>query len=53
MLEILEDELICNMGLSGLTSIKQITPNYVCRTDPVTLSHEMSSWVNMPLPRIL
>lgn len=53
MLEILEDELICNMGLSGLTSIKQITPNYVCKTEPVGLSHEMSSWVNMPLPRII
>ncbi|MBV9131628.1 MAG: alpha-hydroxy-acid oxidizing protein, partial [Chloroflexi bacterium] len=53
MLEILEDELTCNMGLSGLTSIDQITSKYVCKTDPVAWSHEMSSWVNMPTPRII
>jgi isopentenyl diphosphate isomerase/L-lactate dehydrogenase-like FMN-dependent dehydrogenase len=53
MLEIVEDELICAMGLMGLTSIDQITPKYVCQTQPVTPSHEMSSWVNMPLPRII
>jgi glycolate oxidase len=53
MLEIVEDELTCNMGLAGLTAIDQITSKYVCRTDPVTPAHEMSSWVNMPLPRII
>jgi glycolate oxidase len=53
MLEILEDELTCAMGLSGLTSIAQVTPKYVCRADPVTPPHEMSSWVNMVNPRIL
>ena len=25
----------------------------VCRADPVTDAHEMSSWVNMPVPRII
>jgi isopentenyl diphosphate isomerase/L-lactate dehydrogenase-like FMN-dependent dehydrogenase len=54
MLEILEDELNCAMGLTGLTSIEQVTGNYVCRTESVvTPAHEMSSWVNMPLPRII
>jgi glycolate oxidase len=53
MLEILEDELTCAMGLSGLQSIAQVTPKYVCRADPVTPPHEMSSWVNMVNPRIL
>jgi isopentenyl diphosphate isomerase/L-lactate dehydrogenase-like FMN-dependent dehydrogenase len=53
MLEIMEDELTCAMGLSGLQSIDQVTSKYVCHTDPVTESHEMSSWVNMPLARIL
>jgi glycolate oxidase len=53
MLEILEDELVSNMGLAGLTSIDQITPRYVCRADPVTDPHEMSSWVNMPVSRII
>ncbi|HUZ76847.1 MAG TPA: alpha-hydroxy acid oxidase [Chloroflexota bacterium] len=53
MLEILEDELVCAMGLTGITSIDKATPNYVCRTDSVTPPHEMSSWVNMPTARIL
>jgi glycolate oxidase len=53
MLEILEDELICAMSLSGLTQICQITPKYICRAEPVTPPHEMSSWVNMPLSRII
>lgn len=52
MLEILEDELICNMGLTGLTSISQATPQYVCKAEPVTTPHEMSGWVNMPVGRI-
>jgi isopentenyl diphosphate isomerase/L-lactate dehydrogenase-like FMN-dependent dehydrogenase len=53
MLEILQDELISAMGLSGLTSIDQVTSKYVCRADPVTSAHEMSAWVNMPVGRIL
>jgi glycolate oxidase len=53
MLEILEDELICAMGLIGVTSISQVTPQYVCKAEPVTLPHEMSAWVNMPVGRIL
>jgi isopentenyl diphosphate isomerase/L-lactate dehydrogenase-like FMN-dependent dehydrogenase len=52
MLEILEDELICEMGLTGVTSIQQITPKYVCEAEAVTPPHEMSSWVNMPVERI-
>ena len=46
MLEILEDELICAMGLIGVTSIGQVTPQYVCKAEPVTPPHEMSAWVN-------
>src|SRR5215213_7083737 len=52
MLEILEDELISAMGLTGLPSISQVTSNYVCKAEPVTPPHEMSSWVNMPVDRI-
>jgi glycolate oxidase len=52
MLEILEDELICEMGLTGVTSIQQMTPKYVCEAEAVTPPHEMSSWVNMPVERI-
>jgi glycolate oxidase len=53
MLEILEDELICAMGLVGLTRIDQVTPAYVCKAEVVTPPHEMSGWVNMPVGRIL
>jgi glycolate oxidase len=53
MLEILEDELTSTMGLAGLTSIDHVTPKYVCQADPVTDAHEMSSWVNMPVQRII
>lgn len=52
MLEILEDELICEMGLLGATSIDQVTPAYVCKGEVVTPPHEMSAWVNMPVSRI-
>jgi glycolate oxidase len=53
MLEIVEDELVSAMGLSGLTSISQVSSKYICRAEPVTPAHEMSSWVNMPVGRIL
>ena len=53
MLEILEDELTCAMGLTGLSSIADASTRYVCKADPVTPAHEMSSWVNMSVPRIL
>lgn len=52
MLEILEDELICEMGLLGVTSMAQVNADYVCRAEAVTPAHEMSSWVNMPVGRI-
>jgi glycolate oxidase len=52
MLEILEDELICNMALLGVSSIKQLGPQYICPAEPVTPPHEMSSWVNVPDSRI-
>ena len=53
MLEIMEDELLCAMGLTGLQNLAQVNSKYVCHTEPVGYAHEMSSWVNMPLPRIV
>ena len=53
MLEILEDEMVSAMGLTGLTSMDQVTHKYVCPAEPVTEPHEMSSWVNMPVARII
>jgi glycolate oxidase len=52
-LEILEDELIDAMGLLGVTSIAQVSSDYITKTDAVTQPHEMSSWINMPESRIL
>ena len=53
MLEIMQDEMTSAMGLLGVTSMDQLGPEYVCKTDAVvTEPHEMSSWVNMPSERI-
>ena len=53
MLELLEDEMTVAMALMGVTSIDQLSPNYVCAADAVTSPHEMSAWTNMPGNRIL
>ncbi|MBV9547300.1 MAG: alpha-hydroxy-acid oxidizing protein, partial [Chloroflexi bacterium] len=53
MLEILEDEMVCAMGLCGLQNLSQLTPKFVTPAEPVTEAHEMSAWVNMPVSRIM
>jgi hypothetical protein len=45
--------MLSAMGLIGITSLDQLTRKYVCEAEPVTEAHEMSSWVNMPVARIL
>jgi isopentenyl diphosphate isomerase/L-lactate dehydrogenase-like FMN-dependent dehydrogenase len=52
MLEILEDEMVSAMALAGLPSLAHLTPKSVCKAEPVTMPHEMSAWVNMPVGRI-
>ena len=53
MLEILEDEMTSAMGLLGVTSMDELGPEYVVKTDAVVTSpHEMSAWVNMPVDRV-
>ena len=53
MLEILEDEMTSAMGLLGVTSMDELGPEYVVKTDAVvTQPHEMSAWVNMPVDRV-
>ena len=47
VLEILEEEIVCAMGLLGVTCLDQLGPTYLCETEPVTLPHEMSAWVNI------
>ena len=48
VLEILEDEMTIDMALMGVTSIGQVNSNYVCRSYPAALPHEMSAFPHMP-----
>lgn len=50
VLEILEDEIRIAMGLSGITKLSDLNPNFVAKAEPVTQPHEMSSWPNLPAP---
>ncbi|HEX5607965.1 MAG TPA: alpha-hydroxy acid oxidase [Candidatus Binatia bacterium] len=47
VLELLEEELIVDMALLGVTRADQITQSYVCKTQPVTIAHEMSAFVHI------
>jgi isopentenyl diphosphate isomerase/L-lactate dehydrogenase-like FMN-dependent dehydrogenase len=53
VLEILEEELIIDMGLLGVTRIDQVNPKHVCRAAPVALAHEMSAFPHMPGGRLV
>jgi glycolate oxidase len=48
VLELLEEEMIIDMGLLGVTRIDQINSKYVCKGQPVTFPHEMSAFAHMP-----
>jgi len=48
VLELLEEELIIDMGLLGVTRIDQIDAKYVCQAPAVTFPHEMSAFIHMP-----
>lgn len=47
VLELLEEELIVDMALLGVTRVDQITQSHVCKTQPVTIAHEMSAFVHI------
>lgn len=53
VLEILEDEIYSAIALLGVSSVDQLTPDYLRKAEPVTPPHEMSAWVNMPEGRML
>ena len=44
MLELLEEEIIIDMALMGVTRIDQITSKYVCKAAPKRFAHEMSAF---------
>jgi glycolate oxidase len=47
VLELLEEELVIDMALLGVTRIDQITATYVCKAQAVTSAHEMSAFVHI------
>jgi isopentenyl diphosphate isomerase/L-lactate dehydrogenase-like FMN-dependent dehydrogenase len=48
VLEILESEIITSMALLGINRIDQLKPGYVCKSQPIAVSHEMSAFAHMP-----
>jgi isopentenyl diphosphate isomerase/L-lactate dehydrogenase-like FMN-dependent dehydrogenase len=53
VLELLEEELIVDMGLLGVTRIDQVNDRYVCKADSVTFAHEMSAFCHIPGGQLL
>jgi isopentenyl diphosphate isomerase/L-lactate dehydrogenase-like FMN-dependent dehydrogenase len=47
VLELLESEIITAMGLLGVTRMDQLKPDYLCKTQPVGPSHEMSPFPHL------
>jgi glycolate oxidase len=48
VLELLEEELVVDMALLGVTRVDQINANHVCAAPPVSFPHEMSAFTHMP-----
>ncbi|HYY25810.1 MAG TPA: alpha-hydroxy acid oxidase [Candidatus Udaeobacter sp.] len=47
VLELLESEIITTMGLLGITRVDQLKPVYLCKTQPIGPTHEMSAFPHM------
>lgn len=47
VLELLEEELIIDMGLLGVTRVDQISADHVCKSMPVCTPHEMSAFPHL------
>jgi isopentenyl diphosphate isomerase/L-lactate dehydrogenase-like FMN-dependent dehydrogenase len=52
-LELMETEITNALGLLGLTSFKDLGPDYVCKAEPVTVAHEMSTFTHLPGGRLV
>jgi isopentenyl diphosphate isomerase/L-lactate dehydrogenase-like FMN-dependent dehydrogenase len=48
VLELLEEEITIDMALLGVTSVKQLNREYVCKALPVGFAHEMSAFPYIP-----
>ena len=51
-LELMEAEIVTTMGLLGVTSVNQLKQSYLSTAPSTALSHEMSTFVNMPQGRL-
>jgi isopentenyl diphosphate isomerase/L-lactate dehydrogenase-like FMN-dependent dehydrogenase len=47
VLELLESEMITTMGLLGITRVDQLKPAYLCKSQPIGPTHEMSAFPHM------
>ncbi len=48
VLELLEEDLVVDMALLGVTCVDQVNAGYVCKAPPVSFPHEMSAFAHMP-----
>jgi isopentenyl diphosphate isomerase/L-lactate dehydrogenase-like FMN-dependent dehydrogenase len=53
VLELLEEELVIDMSLLGVTRVDQLNATHVCSAPPVTLPHEMSAFPHLAGGRLL
>jgi isopentenyl diphosphate isomerase/L-lactate dehydrogenase-like FMN-dependent dehydrogenase len=53
VLEILESEIITTMGLLGITRLEQLTSAHLCKVQPLSPTHEMSTFTHMPGGQLL
>jgi glycolate oxidase len=53
VLQLLEHEIVTSMGLLGVNRVDQLKPDYLCKTQPIGPSHEMSAFPHMPGGRLL
>jgi glycolate oxidase len=49
VLELLEEELVIDMGLLGVTRLDQLNASYICKAPSVTWPHEMSVFPHMSI----
>ena len=52
-MRIIEEEINVAMSLLGVTSFTELSEKNICQAHSVTSPHEMSSWVNKAVDRIL
>jgi isopentenyl diphosphate isomerase/L-lactate dehydrogenase-like FMN-dependent dehydrogenase len=52
-LELIEREMTNTMALLGLTSLSELSKDYVCKADVVTPAHEMSTFIHLPTGRLV